>query len=220
MNIKRFSLHFSWSFATACAVALLGTAHPSQAQMSDVTGGLITGSGLTDVSGSIITTSGTSGGAYIPSGRGRTEFAYRNSDIASAVREAAQALNNQLAAGTVPIITTGVAQEGLSRNLQQALANLLTGTGDVEASANQLRSALINVVGSANTTVVENLINSLRGLTAGGNVNPRQLLVAIQAYNALINVSGVELLTNPTEELLGIQSVLGTLLRAAFAAAG
>jgi hypothetical protein len=62
---------------------------------------------------------------------------------------------------------------------------------------------------------------SLQGLTHGGSVNPKQLLVAVKAYNALITAAanspgGINALG---PQILGIQAALGKMVDAAIAAA-
>ncbi len=107
----------------------------------------------------------------------------------------------------------------ISATVQQSLQSLLTETGNVAAVSSQIESALINAPGltntTENTTLVRNLTTSLQGLTAGDRVSPPKMVAAVEAYNAVIDVSNGTFLTNPPPELLAIQSALSRLVNAA-----
>ncbi|MBD1945823.1 hypothetical protein H6F50_26315, partial [Coleofasciculus sp. FACHB-712] len=99
-----------------------------------------------------------------------------------------------------------------------SLGNVLTGTGNVAASASQLESGLVNATEGINPTLARNVVANLQGLTANGRVDAVRLAATVEAYNALINSSSGVFLSDPPDELLAIQSVLASLLNAAFAA--
>ena len=171
-----------------------------------------------DVTGAITTTGDIAGDAFAPrfGGGGGAVARFTNPDIAAAVNQAAVSLNAQVAEGTLTVAATNAPTTSISAAVQQILQSLLTGTDD--ASSSQLESALANAPGAPNTKLVQNLVSSLQGLTAGGTVSPAGLAAAIEAYNALIDASGGEFLGNPQPELLAIQSALSTLVNAALAA--
>lgn len=151
-----------------------------------------------DVTGPIMTTSDVVNGAFIPDRGGRGRLAFRTEAIASAVNQAAASVNSQTA--------------------NNSLGNVLTGTGNVAASASQLESGLVNATEGINPTLARNVVANLQGLTTNGRVDAVRLAAAVEAYNALINSSSGVFLSEPPDELLAIQSVLAALLNAAFAA--
>jgi hypothetical protein len=98
--------------------------------------------------------------------------------------------------------------------VQQNLESVLTASGNVDAGVRQTASDLVNA--GANPTLAENLASSLRGLTAGGEVDAAKFDAVVRNYNALINASEQGSLENPAESLRAIQSMLSILLNAAY----
>ncbi|MBD1941525.1 hypothetical protein H6F50_04010, partial [Coleofasciculus sp. FACHB-712] len=94
-------------------------------------------SGNSDVTGPIMTTSDVVNGAFIPDRGGRGRLAFRTAAIASAVNQAAASVNSQTA--------------------NNSLGNVLTGTGNVAASASQLESGLVNATEGINPTLARNV---------------------------------------------------------------
>lgn len=230
MKIRR---QLPLGLALGSSLLLSGTL-PAGAQtgnQSDVTGAIITTGDIaggafapqvgnqSDVTGAITTTGDIAGDAFAPrfGGGGGAVARFTNPDIAAAVNQAAVSLNAQVAEGTLAVAATSAPTTSISAAVQQILQSLLTGTDD-DASSSQIESALANAPGAPDTTLVQNLVSSLQGLTAGGTVSPTGLAAAIEAYNALIDASGGEFLGNPQPELLAIQSALSTLVNAALAA--
>lgn len=200
MNIKHLPFCLSSGLVLGSCLLVIAIAPKAQAQaaiQSDITGNIITN--LSDITGPIVTTSDIAGGAFAPGAGRRTYLAFRNSSVEVAVNQAALSLNSQLG---------------------QPLASLLTATGNVDVSASQLETGLINATGGPSATTARSLSSSLRGLTAGGRVNPAKLAAAVAAYNALIDSSDGLFLRNPPEELLSIQSLLGALVNAGLGAGG
>ncbi|HBL11591.1 MAG TPA: hypothetical protein DD379_09325 [Cyanobacteria bacterium UBA11162] len=207
MNIKYFQRSLSLSLALGSFLISLGTASQAQAQAQ-----------LSDITGAIITTSDIADGIY-PSPNGqRTLIVFRTPAVATAVNQAAQSTNGQLAAQTLPIVVRDIPTTSLSSTVQQTLASVVTGSGTREAATTQLESGLIRGLSGVNSGLIRNLVTRLDGLTAGGEVNAAQLQAAVNAYNALINASNANVLSDPPEELLAIQSILSTLVTAALRA--
>jgi hypothetical protein len=92
-------------------------------------------------------------------------------------------------------IATGTS---IPADVQGTLENVLKQTGDVNASAQQIASALINASGGTNATL-EVLVSNLTGLTASNQVSPAKLTAAVTAYNAVIDASSNNYLTNPPQ---------------------
>lgn len=201
--------HLPVGLALGCSLLLGGTL-PAGAQTGN----------QSDITGVITTTSDIAGG-FAPSGSITT---FTNTDIQAAVDQAAASVSTQLTGGALPVAATNTSITSISATVQQSLQSLLTETGNVTAVASQIESALTNAVAATNTTefttLVEDLMASLQGLTAGSRVAPPELVAAVEAYNAVVDASSGELLTNPPPELLAIQSALSTLVNAAIEAQG
>jgi hypothetical protein len=106
-------------------------------------------------------------------------------------------------------------------SVQQQLALLLTGDPTnkslfEDSRLNPLLSALAK--GGSEETIVLQLAKSLLGLFRGYKVDPKRLLAAVAAYNALIKASRAEFLKTPPPELLAIREILSQLVEAARAA--
>ena len=204
MSMKHLPLHLGLGLALAIFGVLGGTSN-AQAQVGN----------QSDVTGVIVTTSDLVGG-FSPGGDRRTNLAFRTSDIRNAVYTAANSVNQQLAARnlSVPVVANS-APTAIPTTVQQNIECICTRTGDVNACSGQFESGLINAGGDP--TIVRNLVLSLQGLTAGGQVDAGRLTVVVRAYNALISASSTEYLGNPPEELRAIQSILSILLNAAYA---
>jgi len=195
-------LTFRFGLGLAMGVAgILSMTAPSQAQPV-----------LSDVTGNIITTSDIAGG-FAPSGGGELVIVYETSQIEDNVFDAADIVNERLAQRNLPGV--GNDTSPIAGAVQENLAFVLTGTGNVDAGVSQIQNALVNA--GANPTLAQNLATSLAGLTAGGSVNAAQFAAVVEAYNALISASNFEFLREPPEELRAIRSVLAILLNAALA---
>lgn len=168
---------------------------------------------LSDVTGNIITTSDIVGDYFGRGGGGELVLVFETSEIRANVFDAAGIVNERLAQRNLPGV--GNDTSPISASVQQNLALVVTGTGNVDAGVSRIQNALVNA--GANPTLAQNLATSLSGLTAGGSVNAAQFAAVVEAYNALINASSFEFLREPPEELRAIRSVLAILLNAALA---
>jgi hypothetical protein len=202
MNVKHLPLHWGLGFALALSSLVSGTPQ-AQAQSGN----------FSDITGNIITTSDIAGG-FSPGGDRKVILVFRTGEIRDSVYNAANAVNQLLAAGNLPVVATG-APTAIPVTVQRNLRIVLTGTGDNSAGVTpQLESALVNA--GSNPTIARNLASNLQNLTAGERVNAARFAAVVQAYNALINSSNAEFLRNPPEEFRAIQSVLSILLNAAY----
>lgn len=167
-----------------------------------------------DITGVIVTTSDAAG-SFRASDR-KTTLAFKSSEIRNAVYTAANSVNQQLASRNLPVpVVANSAPTAIPATVQQNLECVSTGIGDVNACSRQFESGLINAGGDP--TLARNLVSSLQGLTAGGKVDAGRFAAVVRTYNALINSSSTEYLSNPPEELRAIQSILSILLNAAYA---
>jgi hypothetical protein len=186
------------SIGLALGSLLVSTTLPAQAQTGNAS----------DVTGAIITTGDIVGGAFAPTPttRGRSA-SISSASFAFALSQAISIIISQLAQGTLPIAVPGVAIASIPLTVQQTLLALLTGTGDPA----ELESAIAAIVDDP--ALAAELIAALQGLVANGTASPTNLLAAVQAYNAVIDASGVAL-GNPPPELVAVQSVLTALVSA------
>ena len=111
--------------------------------------------------------------------------------------------------------------EAASSGVQGMLLVVLTG-GVGSHSQLSPSNPLIRILGQgeAPQTLVLKLAQSLLGLLQGNKVDPKRLLAAVAAYNALIKASSAEFLQNPPPELITIRAVLSELVNAAQSAQG
>jgi len=203
MNIKHFPLHLGLGFALAI-VGVVSHAPTVQAQSGN----------QSDTTGAIVTTSDIVNGALVSSEGGELVIVYITRPIEEAVNGAASLVNQQLAAGNLPVLSTDT-PTAIPLTIQQNLEVLVTANGNVSASAAQIESALVSA--GADASLAANLVASLRGLNSGGTVDAAQFQAAIEAYNALINGSPDSFVIEIPEELRAIRSVLGILLNAGLA---
>jgi len=199
----RLPLLFCLGFALAIS-GVVSRTPPAQAQSGT----------QSDITGVIVTTSDAAGS--FRAGDRKTTLAFKTSDIRNAVYTAASSVNQQLAARNLPVpVVASSSPTAIPATVQQNLECVSTGIGDVNACSRQFESGLIKAGGDP--TIARNLVSSLQGLTAGGKVDAGRFAAVVRAYNALINTSSTEYLSNPPEELRAIQSILSILLNAAYA---
>lgn len=202
MKIKLLLL-FGLGFALAIS-SVVSRTPPAQAQSGT----------QSDITGVIVTTSDAAGS--FRAGDRKTILAFKTSEIRNAVYAAAGSINQQLAARNLPVpVVANASPTAIPATVQQNLECVSTGIGDVNACSRQFENGLSNAGGDP--TIAQNLVSSLQGLTAGGKVDAGRLTAVVRAYNALINTSSAEYLSNPPEELRAIQSILSILLNAAYA---
>ncbi|HEY9902894.1 MAG TPA: hypothetical protein V6D43_10765 [Candidatus Sericytochromatia bacterium] len=201
MNIKPLLFHVGLGFALAIAGVVAGTS-PAQAQRGN----------LSDITGNIITTSDIAGG-FSPSGDRLVNLSFRTNEIRDAVNTAATSVNQQLASRLLPIVANGL-PTAIPESVQQNVECAFTSNINVGDCTAEIERGLVNA--GVNLAIAQNLATSLQGLTAKDRVEPGRLVAVVRAYNALINSSSAEFLSNPPEELRAIQSVLSILLNAAY----
>jgi len=202
MNIKPLLFHVGLGFALAIAGVVARTS-PAQAQRGN----------LSDITGNIITTSDIAGG-FSPSGDRLVNLSFRTNEIRDAVNTAATSVNQQLASRLLPIVANGL-PTAIPESVQQNVECAFTSNINVGDCTAEIERGLVNA--GVNLAIAQNLATSLQGLTAKDRVEPGRLVAVVRAYNALINSSSAEFLSNPPEELRAIQSVLSILLKAAYA---
>jgi hypothetical protein len=203
MNIKHFPLHVGLGFSLAI-VSVVSHTPTAQAQTGN----------QSDTTGAIVTTSDIVSGTLVPGEGGELAIVYITRPIEEAVNGAASLVNQQLAAGNLPVLSTDT-PTAIPLTVQQNIEVLLTTNGNVSASAAQIESGLVSA--GADASLAANLVASLRGLNSGGTVDAAQFQAAIEAYNALINGSPDSFVIEIPEELRAIRSVLGILLNAGLA---
>jgi hypothetical protein len=203
MNIKHFPLQIGLGFALAI-VGVVSHTPTAQAQSGN----------QSDTTGAIVTTSDIVSGALVSAEGGELVIVYITRPIEEAVNGAASLVNQQLAAGNLPVLSTDT-PTAIPLTVQQNIEVLLTANGNVSASAAQIESGLVSA--GADASLAANLVASLRGLNSGGTVDAAQFQAAIEAYNALINGSPDSFVIEIPEELRAIRSVLGILLNAGLA---
>ena len=204
MNIKHLPLQLSLGFALAISGAVCQTPQ-AQAQSGN----------QSDITGVIITTSDVAGGFNFSGGDRRRLIAFASPGIQSSVNSAAISINQQLQQQSLAVVATDASQTAVSVTVQQTLLIILTNTTNVDARVTQFVNGLVNAGAEAN--VSRNLVLSMVGLTAKGNVEAAQCQRVIRSYNVFIENSTVDLLTNNPDELRAIRSVLAQLLNAAYA---
>jgi len=122
------------------------------------------------------------------------------------VNQAAASVNTQLADNNL----TSPTGTPIPPAIQELLLGILTG----DAQAGNNINALAAPFSGAPPDLIQDLLNSLEGLTLGNAVNPVNLLAAVQAYNAMILASNEAFLANPPAELRAIQVFLAALVGA------
>ncbi|MBE9016635.1 hypothetical protein IQ272_10910 [Chroococcidiopsidales cyanobacterium LEGE 13417] len=145
-----------------------------------------------DITGFIITTGDIVGGAFAPGRNG--DF---NPAAQVAIDRAAAALNGLLAKGAIA---------GIPVETQQALASILTETGNSTSAATQFQTTL--VAAGADAKLAAGFVKSLQGLTAGSVISPGKLVGAIEAYNALINGGSGNFLQVAAPQLQAVKAAL------------
>lgn len=202
MNIKPLPFRIGLSFVLAIAGIVSGIPQ-AQAQRGN----------FSDITGNIITTSDIAGG-FSPSGARVVNLSFRTKEIRDAVNTAATSVNQQLATRNLPILANGI-QTAIPESVQQNVECAFMGNSNAGDCTAQIEKSLVDA--GTNLAIAQNLATSLQGLTAKDQVEAGRLVAVVRAYNALINNSSAEFLTNPPEELRAIQSVLSILLNAAYA---
>ena len=203
MNIKHLPFHVGLGFVLAIA-GMISQTPLAQAQSGN----------QSDITGAIITTSDVAGGFNFSSDR-RKLIAFRSAAIQDAVNSSAVSINQQLIAGSLPIVSTDPTTTAISVTIQQNLQVILTDTGNVDNSVVVIVNDLVDA--GADRTLSQNLVYGLRGLTAGGKVRAAKFQIVTRSYNSFIdNCSDQVFIKNP-DSLRAIRAVLSIMLNAALA---
>lgn len=158
-----------------------------------------------DITGPILSTSDFAGQTFPTTTV--TGLGFQGGEPAQiSVNQAAASVNTQLADNSLTS-PTGVP---IPAAIQELLLGILTG----DAQAGNNINALAAPFSGAPPDLIQNLLNSLEGLTLGNAVNPVNFLAAVQAYNAMILASNEAFLANPPAELRAIQAFLAALVDA------
>ncbi|MDZ4876362.1 MAG: hypothetical protein CLLPBCKN_005782 [Chroococcidiopsis cubana SAG 39.79] len=145
-----------------------------------------------DVTDFIITTGDIVSGAFVPGRNGGF-----NPAAQVAIDRAAAALNGLLAKGAIA---------GIPQETQQALASILTETGNPTLAVTQFQNTL--VAAGADSKLAAGFVKSLQGLTAGNVISPGKLVGAIEAYNALVNSGNGNFLQVAAPQLQAVKAAL------------
>ncbi|MDF5732331.1 MAG: hypothetical protein PUP92_31105 [Rhizonema sp. PD38] len=210
--IKRFpfSLSLSVAFST---VMLCQASLPVQAQRGN----------QSDVTGAIVTTSDIKGPFFSPTPqRGRGGVVRFNSNgLRRVASEASIKVIDQLNLNSL----TSVSGRPIPSQTQQSLLRILLASRSTEVTptSQQITKALSGVQGGPTVQQAEQLVDSLQGLLKNfrltttirlqaevryRRISATRLLVALNAYNNIIDRSSAQYLSNPPSELLAIRSVL------------
>jgi hypothetical protein len=186
----------NWQVSLVAAVLLTNSlVSPVMAQtgnQSDITGPILSTS---DFAGQTIPTTTVTG------------LGFQGGEPAQiSVNQAAASVNTQLADNNL----TSPTGTPIPPAIQELLLGILTG----DAQAGNNINALAAPFSGAPPDLIQDLLNSLEGLTLGNAVNPVNLLAAVQAYNAMILASNEAFLANPPAELRAIQAFLAALVSA------
>lgn len=163
-----------------------------------------------DITGPILSTSDFAG-QTLPITTTVTVTGFQGGEPAQiGVNQAAASVNTQLADNNL----TSPTGTPIPPAVQELLLGILTGDAQAGNNINAVTAALTTAAGAPPLSVIQDLLNGLEGLTLGNEVNPVNLLAAVQAYNAMILASNEAFLGNPPAELRAIQAFLAALVGA------
>ena len=165
-----------------------------------------------DITGPILSTSDFAGQTIsLPITTTVTGLGFQGGEPAQiSVNQTAASVNTQLANNglTSP---TGIP---IPPAIQQLLLSILTGDAQAGNNINAVTAALSTVPGAPPLSVIQNLLDSLNGLTSDNTVNPVKLLAAVQAYNAMISASNEAFLSNIPADIRAFGVSLAALVEA------
>nr|WP_287697968.1 hypothetical protein [Microcystis sp. M44BS1] len=189
----------NWQVSLVAAVLLTNAlVSPVMAQtgnQSDITGPILSTS---DFAGQTIPTTTVTG------------LGFQGGEPAQiSVNQAAASVNTQLADNNL----TSPTGTPIPAAVQQSLLSILTGDAQAGNNINAVIAGLYSAPGAPPLNVIQDLLDSLEGLTRDEKVVPAKLLAAVQAYNAMILASNEEFLRNPPAELRAIQAFLAKLVQ-------
>jgi hypothetical protein len=161
-----------------------------------------------DITGPILSTSDFAG-QTIPTTT-VTGLGFQGGEPAQiSVNQAAASVNTQLADNNLTS-PTGIP---IPPAIQQLLLSILTGDAQAGNNINAVTAALSTVPG-APLDLIQDLLDSLNGLTSDNTVNPVKLLAAVQAYNAMILASNEAFLSNIPADIRAFGVSLAALVEA------
>ncbi|MBE9072867.1 hypothetical protein [Microcystis sp. LEGE 08355] len=162
-----------------------------------------------DITGPILST-GDFAGQTIPITTTVTGLGFQGGEPAQiSVNQAAASVNTQLADNNL----TSPTGTPIPAAIQELLLSILTGDAQAGNNINAVIAGLYSAPGAPPLNVIQDLLDSLEGLTRDEKVVPAKLLAAVQAYNAMILASNEEFLRNPPAELRAIQAFLAKLVQ-------
>ena len=166
-----------------------------------------------DITGPILSTSDFAGQTIsLPITTTVTGLGFQGGEPAQiSVNQTAASVNTQLANNGL----TSPTGTPISPTVQQPILSILTADAQAGNNITAVTAALTTVPGAPPLSVIQNLLDSLNGLTSGGAVNPANLLAAVQTYNEMILASNEAFLASPPAELRAIQASLAALVEAA-----
>lgn len=166
-----------------------------------------------DITGPILSTSDFAGQTIsLPITTTVTGLGFQGGEPAQiSVNQTAASVNTQLANNGL----TSPTGTPISPTVQQPILSILTADAQAGNNITAVTAALTTVPGAPPLSFIQNLLDSLNGLTSGGAVNPANLLAAVQTYNAMILASNEAFLASPPAELRAIQASLAALVEAA-----
>ncbi len=166
-----------------------------------------------DITGPILSTSDLAGQTIsLPITTTVTGLGFQGGEPAQiSVNQTAASVNTQLANNGL----TSPTGTPISPTVQQPILSILTADAQAGNNITAVTAALTTVPGAPPLSVIQNLLDSLNGLTSGGAVNPANLLAAVQTYNEMILASNEAFLASPPAELRAIQASLAALVEAA-----
>jgi len=149
-----------------------------------------------DITGPILSTSDFAG-QTIPITTTVTGLGFQGGEPAQiSVNQTAASVNTQLADNNLTS-PTGIP---IPAAIQELLLSILTGDAQAANNINAVTAALSTVPG-APLDLIQDLLDSLNGLTSDNTVSPVKLLAAVQAYNAMILASNEAFLSNIPAEI-------------------
>ena len=165
-----------------------------------------------DITGPILSTSDFAGQTIsLPITTTVTGLGFQGGEPAQiSVNQTAASVNTQLADNNLTS-PTGIP---IPPAIQQLLLSILTGDAQAGNNINAVIAALSTVPGAPPLSVIQNLLDSLNGLTSDNTVNPVKLLAAVQAYNAMISASNEAFLSNIPADIRAFGVSLAALVEA------
>jgi len=188
-----------WLSLSAGVIAgILGTASAAHAQRVF----------QTDVSGVIPTTGDPVYGF-------RRDLVYINNPVRDAVRLEANSLRTAFMNRTLTNALSGFPAT-IDDGVKSILYSVLTDDANASRNAELITNALID--SGADAGEARDLVNSLRGLLEGNNIEPNQYRNAVRNFNEMLRASDNALFANSPQILFAIHTVLFRLNAAGYSA--